>query len=725
MDQHLFKSGSHIRAAAAYQNHLCDGQNESAENAERDGKGQKHKKLQNSQKKNRRFKRDDVSGDARGTADPAAAPSHRHGQDEQDDQDDEDDEGGSDADPSDPEVSQENHENPEYEKCRGFKFEAFPLSRIAQCKDSFHLYATYANLTCTKHALKPMAKPSKTEPDENLLHRYFRDVTKDEYTIFHRHCTGLVPQSGPDAQHIKHLGPDHPKVKLGQHLVCSMCRQFATNKSLIKNVCRFACKFYAARLLRAKMFLVELPQDIETEIKKMPAYKLVKSLTDETDMLMKISIQQLQFYVHTSFMCLPPSRWSPQMRFLVAGSIIPCIQVNPHLLGKNQSQKADLLARHLCTGKLLDVEDVDIKLGCMVASGMLESHPLLHGILISVCEKIRRESRGVLNMKGLRLSDTERRLVTEAGISLSMASANKSLMKEFALQFVGKSLTKLEDMLARGIPDPFLSICSLGTLVQNGVLLDNIFPRAGEKSCGRRLTLAFDKTYLLKQVNIISNRLGKGLVGVAFRPDHMNTLDEMADVGNAFVDVPVPESGNDDLDGPEESEEHDLPTSKKLDGLDFARLDHAKEMLDCVVFDPASRVKGNPRISICSIPMASDCNAEAMLLVLGGIMAKAGGSVRSLVCDNHGSHRLIKQALLGQYAAKPSIPFFGALEYVQLPPLEILNFGYQVPFFQEEPILFLNGPCHIQKKLRCNNCNRLIRLIIFLIFLHVLNIIIF
>ena len=105
-------------------------------------------------------------------------------------------------------------------------------------------------------------------------------------------------------------------------------------------------------------------------------------------------------------------------------------------------------------------------------------------------------------------------------------------------------------------------------------------------------------------------------------------------------------------------------------------------------------------------------------------MAKAGGSVRSLVCDNHGSHRLIKQALLGQYAAKPSIPFFGALEYVQLPPLEILNFGYQVPFFQEEPILFLNGPCHIQKKLRCNNCNRLIRLIIFLIFLHVLNIII-
>ena len=44
-----------------------------------------------------------------------------------------------------------------------------------------------------------------------------------------------------------------------------------------------------------------------------------------------------------------------------------------------------------------------------------------------------------------------------------------------------------------------------------------------------------------------------------------------------------------------------------------------------------------------------------------------GSSVRSLVLDNHGSHELIKKALLGQFAAKSEVPFFGQLQYQPLP----------------------------------------------------------
>lgn len=86
--------------------------------------------------------------------------------------------------------------------------------------------------------------------------------------------------------------------------------------------------------------------------------------------------------------------------------------------------KANLLACHLCQGNLLEgnlLEGTDIKLGCMVAGGILQSHPLIHGILVAICENIHRERRGVMTLQGLLLNDTEGRLVTEAGVTLAMA----------------------------------------------------------------------------------------------------------------------------------------------------------------------------------------------------------------------------------------------------------------------------------------------------------------
>ena len=586
------------------------------------------------------------------------------------------------------------------EKCSGFQFATFPHCRIALLKHEFEMYASYTNLSCAHFLAKTAKEDDPNAEIDERQHRYLHDLVKGTHTIFHRKCEGNVAvDSWPD--------PEIPAVKLGQHLVCRACRSFCADKTLVRNTARFTIKFYAARLLRARLFLVEPVEEVLEFIEGCALARHCTSAKRELQMIVKLPVTSLQNWVRSSFCSVPLCRASSQHQFLMASYVHPSLQVSPSGLAPDLAGKAELLARHMCQGKLNDVEDTDIKLGCMVASGILQSHPLIHGILVSVCEAIKREERGVMSMKGLKLSDTERRLVAESGVALSITSCNKALLKEFSMVYACKAsraMSNLNNLSAKSIPDPFLSICSVEVLKQNGFLSERVFPKL-EKSCYRRLTMGFDKTYLLKQLNIISNRLGKGLVGLAFRPDGK----DLQQIGNSFVLLPMCEGveGQDDQDDQARGSSgmSIMPcSSPALDALDFSALDHALEMLDCIVWDPASRSKGNPRLSMSSIPMAYECKAETMLLLIGSIMQHAGAAVRSLVCDNHSTHCLIKRSLLGQYAAPGSVPFFGQIQYAALPGLEIMNFGYQIPLFEGEPIYLLCGPCHIQKILGYLGC---------------------
>ena len=65
--------------------------------------------------------------------------------------------------------------------------------------------------------------------------------------------------------------------------------------------------------------------------------------------------------------------------------------------------------------------------------------------------------------------------------------------------------------------------------------------------------------------------------------------------------------------------------------------------------------------------------------------------------DNHASHRLIKDALLGHGVAKPGMTFWDELEYVPLPHSCLARFRYSIPYHQKEALWCLNAPLHIQK----------------------------
>ena len=72
------------------------------------------------------------------------------------------------------------------------------------------------------------------------------------------------------------------------------------------------------------------------------------------------------------------------------------------------------------------------------------------------------------------------------------------------------------------------------------------------------------------------------------------------------------------------------------------------------------------------------------------------------MCDNHGSHRFIKQLMLGIKTSLPEktltdVPFFGQLSYEQMPSSVISNLCFSQPFFKGEPVFALNGPANLQK----------------------------
>ena len=484
----------------------------------------------------------------------------------------------------------------------------------------------------------------------------------------------------------------------------------------------------AAELLRARLFQSDTVPSIENDIRQSPVGKVSKSAKKELDDLLRLSIPELQNLVRVSFLAMPHSRQSPAVQYLIGSVIFPAIQVvyrdSSAMSTRERVGRAQQLARLLTQGNLSEAEDTDIRLACNISCGVLQSHPLIHGLLVMITKKIEREQRGIFTLKGLRLTDHERALVSEAGVTLSMAAANKALLKEFAM-LSQKPRIALDALPQKhALPDPFVAVNDPQLLQDNAELIDRLFPlpsfavndvNAGDagadgvashvggqnvkvrrvEGCQRRLVLAVDKTYLLRQVNAIQVRQGRGLVGGCWSEDaaekgQNQTSDLQTCQDRSFIAI-----------SNEAHQPHVQYSSMKkfctIDGLDMGRLELAGEMMECILWDPSNPIRENPRFSLAAIPMSTKSKKEQMLHLIGLILYHGGSGVRSVVLDNHASHALVKAALLGQFAAPSEIPFFGSLEYQSLPHNCLSNFDYKIPVYDDECIFFLNGPSHVQK----------------------------
>lgn len=534
--------------------------------------------------------------------------------------------------------------------CEGFQVDKHPHCRLYKMKDEFELWMMY----CKSGSPDSPGSPGSSD----LMHTYIQNVTSRGHVIFHKACS---------------------KRDDGGNM-CATCSKIGVDKAIVRNIIRFYTKYMAGQLLQARLYGTVPEEEVLISWADSNPYKFCEAARKEHGLVKALSLVELQRYVREAFMCIPERARSPALKFLIGSTIFPAIQVQvSHSLSKDDKGRAEILARQLTQGKLQSVSDVDIKLACYVGAGALQNHPIVHGILVTMVERFRREQRNVHNFKKLQLSEAEKLIVTEAGVALSAASCNKTLLREFGMLHAVPRV-RLFDLLDRGLPDAFCAISSQEVLKQNAFLVDSLLPRK-QGQPQRRFTMAFDKTYLLRQSNAVHIREGKGMVG---RCNRLNVESLCQDGGqearksllsNFFLRFDCPGGETD------------------IDRTDWHGQPYASEMLACLVWDGASKGLGMPRFPMLHLPMATKCSGDEMLWVIGDVMEHAGTSVKCIVFDNHSTHASIKACLLGQMVPPAETPFFGELDWAPLPGSCLPRFIYvQHPALQARTHLWPEWP---------------------------------
>ena len=388
-------------------------------------------------------------------------------------------------------------DEPDQIPCKGFLPRLVPKSRLAKLQAEFEFYMQHTSFACSRHMT------SET-------HKYMHDVVAGTYVIFHRRCAKVINRYESQLLHMKFSGPESDD----DHRFCRSCASLATDKSIISNIGTFWSKYMAALLLRAKLWEPETVEAVTGTIKKCLLMELCSNFRRDMEKVLELNLLALQNHVRVSFLSVGRSRQTDSLKFLIASLVLPTVKVSVHSCNEDISKKTRLVALQLASGKLASVPDVDFKLGCVVASGGLRAHPMLHGILLMVAEKLRREKNGVLSFKGLRLTEEERAIVSESAAALAAAAGNKQLLKEFGM-LSQKPKVNLCGLLDRGLPDAFCALARVDILRQNALAVDTLLPK-NPGAPVRRLCCAFDKTYLLKTINVLQHTFGRGLVGTAW-----------------------------------------------------------------------------------------------------------------------------------------------------------------------------------------------------------------
>ena len=274
--------------------------------------------------------------------------------------------------------------------CEGFQVDKHPHCRLYKMKDEFELWMMY----CKSGSPDSPGSPGSSD----LMHTYIQNVTSRGHVIFHKACS---------------------KRDDGGNM-CATCSKIGVDKAIVRNIIRFYTKYMAGQLLQAKLYGTVPEEEVLISWADSNPYKFCEAARKEHGLVKALSLVELQRYVREAFMCIPERARSPALKFLIGSTIFPAIQVQvSHSLSKDDKGRAEILARQLTQGKLQSVSDVDIKLACYVGAGALQNHPIVHGILVTMVERFRREQRNVHNFKKLQLSEAEKLIVTEAGVALA------------------------------------------------------------------------------------------------------------------------------------------------------------------------------------------------------------------------------------------------------------------------------------------------------------------
>ena len=216
-------------------------------------------------------------------------------------------------------------------------------------------------------------------------------------------------------------------------------------------------------------------------------------------------------------------------------------------------------------------------------------------------------------------------------------------------------------------------------------------------SKGKRcLVLAMDKTYLLKGVDVVKLRRGKGYIGTAFgltslhRRHGENPIADIEDIGV------LPLCSVQEAEEARAAQEEGKSTSHSA--WDASTLNYANEMCEFLMWHPG--MESLPRLPVCTVPMSTKCTGRQMLELVGHILEAVGPIVQSITFDNATNHNEMKSFLLGLQhhlteEEVASLPFWKDVNFEPLPSCCLPKFPFRRPVFANGEVLLLGSMMYI------------------------------
>ena len=257
---------------------------------------------------------------------------------------------------------------------------------------------------------------------------------------------------------------------------CSECIQLGRPHGIVRSVARFAVRYYAARLLSARLFQgADAVASVEKEILSSQLFAQDHKRMQE---IMTLSSGKLQQFVRASWLSEAKGGQTEAFKNFNAVAVYPSLQCN---ISNIPDRMSDVVARFdaiLSSQEGSDQDLANLKLASAALKGSLSMHPLVHGLALQCARLCEKQERGIFTMRGRRSKETslETDLISDAGLQLSIACGNKQLMQMFGLA-VRAHKTALDDLELNSLPSPALALLWPDILKKNWMLVDQRIPK--------------------------------------------------------------------------------------------------------------------------------------------------------------------------------------------------------------------------------------------------------
>ena len=212
------------------------------------------------------------------------------------------------------------------------------------------------------------------------------------------------------------------------------CKQLSSPHAVPKVVAKFATKFLFAKLLGARLFQgSDGVKEVEQEIRES---RIFSSDPARAESIMRLSNADLQQFVRNSWLKTPKEWIGENEANFMACVVKPALSVTVTNMPDCFADVISRFAVWMHNKETSETDKANMRVAAGVLQGRLQHHPLLHGIALQslrMADKRNRVDRGILNTRGRRFMESplEKKLITDAGLTLATSSGISSLVKMF------------------------------------------------------------------------------------------------------------------------------------------------------------------------------------------------------------------------------------------------------------------------------------------------------